>query len=68
MATLETGEKSFLRGAWWLLWVEGGGWCGDGGLWGRGQIVTELEAVHNGCLAMPRRQTVLGLGSLPRVW
>ena len=40
-------------------------WCGDGGLWGRGQTVTELEAVHNGCLAMPRRQTVLGLGACP---
>lgn len=52
---METGVKSFLRGAWWLLWVEGGG-VGDGGPWGRGQIVTELEAVHNGCLAMPRRE------------
>ena len=48
----------------WLLWVEGGG-VGDGGLWGRGQIVTELEAVHNGCLVMLRRQTVLGLGACP---
>lgn len=31
--------------------------------------MTELEAVHNACLAMPRRQTVLvRLGSLPRAW
>ena len=65
LVTLETGEKGFLRGAWWWLWVEGGGVGGGGGLWGRGQIVRELVAVHNGCLVMNRGQTVLGLGACP---
>ena len=30
---------------------------------GRGEIVTVLEAGHNGCLLMPRRH--LGLGACP---